>query len=153
MGGGSTGAYRLRLVAGSPGEPLVLDPSTIWPSLLADLREGRATGEISWRFHQGLVNACIAVAQRLRGDHATGFGSIVALSGGSFQNAFLLRALRAGLARCGWRVLTHGRLPPNDGGLAVGQAAIAAAKQEGSSSPCAWVSPAGSSRSSTSTPS
>jgi len=71
--------------------------------------------------------------------HAGAIVGAVNLNGvvrGVFQNAFLSRALAAKLARRGWGVLTHRKLPPNDGGLSAGQAAIAAAVSEGRRSAC-----------------
>jgi hydrogenase maturation protein HypF len=57
---------------------------------------------------------------------ATGLGT-AALSGGVFQNVLLLERTVAGLEQAGFRVLTHSRVPPNDGGISLGQVAIAAA--------------------------
>ncbi|HSA82130.1 MAG TPA: hypothetical protein VLE23_15040, partial [Geminicoccaceae bacterium] len=119
----------------SDGLP-ILDPGPIWLPLLADLQAGRSAGAISYRFHLGLAEALVGMAERLRETHVDRVGSTVVLSGGVFQNAFLLRALAAKLARRGWRVLTHRKLPPNDGGLSAGQAAIAAAISEGRRSAC-----------------
>jgi hydrogenase maturation protein HypF len=124
-------AYRLEVVEGEESLP-VLDPRPIWPALLADLKAGCTSGEISHRFHVGLVDGILAMVDRLAPRHPELARSVV-LSGGAFQNAFLLRALRTNLARRGWRVLTHRKLPSNDGGLSVGQTVIAAAVQEGSS--------------------
>ncbi|HEY1347695.1 MAG TPA: hypothetical protein VGF54_22115, partial [Streptosporangiaceae bacterium] len=52
----------------------------------------------------------------------------VALSGGVFQNLLLLGQATGGLEEAGFRVLTHARVPPNDGGISLGQAAVAGAR-------------------------
>ena len=114
----------------------MLDSGPIWLPLLADLRADSSAGAISYRFHLGLAEALVAMAEDLREPHGDLGVSTVVLSGGVFQNAFLSRALAARLARGGWRVLTHRRLPPNDGGLSAGQAAIAAAISKGRRSAC-----------------
>jgi hydrogenase maturation protein HypF len=132
----SAGAgYRLELVESGDGLPM-LDPRPIWPALLVNLKDGCASGEISRRFHLGLVDGIVAMVGHLAVRHPELPRSAV-LSGGALQNAFLLRALQIKLARSGWRVLTHRKLPPNDGGLSAGQAVIAAASEEGSGNPCA----------------
>jgi hydrogenase maturation protein HypF len=110
-----------------------IDPAPFWPELLADLEHGCSAGEIAQHFHRGLVGALVALAERQAGL----VERTIVLSGGVLQNAYLLRALRARLGRRGWHVLCHERLPPNDGGLAVGQAAIAAARIGGLESACA----------------
>jgi len=114
-----------------------LDPAPLWPQILTDLERGWHPGAIAYRFHQGLAEALVELAERLAAGHAGLAPRTIALSGGVFQNAFLLRTLRAKLQRRGWRVLSHARLPPNDGGLAVGQAAVAAARIRGSKGSCA----------------
>jgi hydrogenase maturation protein HypF len=63
--------------------------------------------------------------ERLRDE--TGL-DIVALSGGVFQNVLLLDLLVPTLERSGFRVLTHSRVPPNDGGISLGQVAVAGAR-------------------------
>jgi hydrogenase maturation protein HypF len=94
-------------------------------ALVEDLRRGIARPAVAARFHNGVARACVAVCRRLRDE--TGLAT-VALSGGVFQNALLLERVRDGLSRAGFRVLVHERVPPNDGGIAFGQAVIAAAR-------------------------
>jgi hydrogenase maturation protein HypF len=85
-----------------------------------DLAAGRPRPEIAAAFHEG-VAAAAATACEQAGGPAT-----VALSGGSFQNLRLLRSVRRRLERLGFRVLSHRLVPPNDGGISYGQAAVAA---------------------------
>ena len=73
----------------------------------------------------GLAAATVAACRSLR--EATGLGT-VALSGGVFQNLLLLERTVAGLEQAGFRALVHSRVPPNDGGISLGQAAVAAAR-------------------------
>lgn len=96
-----------------------------------DLAAGRPRAEIAAAFHEGVAAAFVA-ACLAAGDEAT-----VVLSGGSFQNVRLLAATRRALEAAGRRVLVPTRVPPGDGGLAVGQAVVAAARL----SPCASASP------------
>jgi hydrogenase maturation protein HypF len=79
--------------------------------------------ELAWRFHAGLALAFAGVARDLV---AAGAARAVALSGGCFQNALLLRLMVRALGDV--PVLTHRVTPANDGGLALGQAVIAAAR-------------------------
>ena len=90
-----------------------------------DLRSGAHPGVVAARFHRGLarVTGEVCAAIRARTGHGT-----VALTGGVFQNAFLLDRTLAELEERGFRVLTHARIPPNDGGISFGQAAVAAAR-------------------------
>jgi hydrogenase maturation protein HypF len=67
----------------------------------------------------------VTVCGRLREERGLG---TVALSGGVFQNVLLLDRCVSGLEHAGFRVLLHGRVPPNDGGISLGQAAIAGAR-------------------------
>jgi hydrogenase maturation protein HypF len=81
---------------------------------------------VAARFHNGLAAATVAACQALR--EATGLGT-VALSGGVFQNLLLLERTVAGLQQQeGFRVLVHSRVPPNDAGISLGQAAVAGAR-------------------------
>jgi hydrogenase maturation protein HypF len=107
------------------GETLVLDGRALIRAVCADLEASVPVGTVSARFHNGVADATAEVcagAARRRGVEA------VVLSGGVFQNVWLLERTAAGLARAGMRVLVPERLPPNDGGISYGQAAVGAAR-------------------------
>jgi hydrogenase maturation protein HypF len=97
-------------------------------ALVEDLDGGVATGTVAARFHNALA-AATARACALTADRR-GTGTVV-LSGGVFQNRRLLGLTASLLADAGLRVLTPERLPPNDGGIAYGQLAVAAARLAG----------------------
>ena len=80
---------------------------------------------VAARFHAGVAEATVAALAPTAG--ARGLGTAV-LSGGVFQNRMLLEQVVAGATAAGLRVLVPERLPPNDGGIAFGQAAVAAAR-------------------------
>jgi hydrogenase maturation protein HypF len=121
------GAYPLELVEGEGGggAPLILDPGETIRALAAEVEAGVEAGVVSARFHNALAtataSACAAAAE------AHGVGE-AALSGGVFQNRLLLERTAERLRATGLRVLVPERLPPNDGGISYGQAAIAAAR-------------------------
>ena len=94
-------------------------------AVVEELEAGVAPPLIAARFHNGLAGATVAACQALR--DATGLGT-VALSGGVFQNMLLLERTVAALEQRGFRVLTHSRVPPNDAGVSLGQAAVAGAR-------------------------
>jgi hydrogenase maturation protein HypF len=102
----------------------VLDGAPIWPALLDDLAQGTPPAIIAARFHAGLAQAVIVVVGALSNRRF----KTVALSGGVFQNRVLFERVAAGLRGRGFAVLGHRLVPANDGGLALGQAAIAAAR-------------------------
>ena len=113
----------------SPDGLLILDPTPMWTALLDDLRQQTSISIIAGKFQQGLAEAIHDMVVRLR-DMQTKearFDSVV-LSGGCFQNAFLLSEVSRLLEATGLTCLTHSKVPANDGGLALGQAAIAAAR-------------------------
>ncbi|WP_428489451.1 carbamoyltransferase HypF [Rhodopila sp.] len=99
----------------------VIDPAPMWRALLAD---PAPVATKAARFHNGLATAIGQTVGRLR--RLTGFDT-VALSGGVFHNKRLLEQVIDQLAPLRLRVLTHRAVPAGDGGLALGQAAIAAA--------------------------
>ena len=106
-----------------------LEPLGMWRALLGDLILGTPAGAIAARFHRGLARGVAAMAVQLcEGEYASDERPrTIALSGGCFQNALLLAGVTARLERAGFSVLSHARVPANDGGIALGQAAIAAA--------------------------
>lgn len=102
------------------------DPALLWPAMRDDLRRGLPTEVIAERFHAGLGQAFAGAARQLV---ESGAAQAVVLSGGCFQNTRLLSAVEAGLS--GLPVLSHRLTPANDGGLALGQAVVAAARSLG----------------------
>ena len=101
-----------------------LDPRAAILAVVADVAAGVPGGVVSARFHSGLARATVAACAALAEERGL---DLVVLSGGVFQNRLLLESVAAGVIDAGLRVLTPERLPPNDGGIAFGQAAIAAA--------------------------
>ena len=99
-----------------------IDARPVLEAIVADLRRGTSIGPIAAGFHVAVARLMAAVAADVR--RRTGIG-VVGLSGGVFQNALLVRLARTMLAGCGFDVLTHRLVPPNDGGLALGQVAAA----------------------------
>ncbi len=122
------GAYQFA-IAGPPGGLLELDPTPMWRELLDDLAGGTLASRIALRFHEGLAQSLVRVVERLapRGRENAPFGTVV-LSGGCFQNRMLFESATAQLRDAGYTVLSHAAVPANDGGLALGQAAIGAAR-------------------------
>ncbi len=107
------------------GELAVLDPAPLWRELLDDLAAGVEPSLIAARFHQGFADTLAGLAARLA--DAEGLQT-AALSGGVLQNRTLFEALASRLRGRGLEVLSHRRVPANDGGLSLGQAAVAAAR-------------------------
>jgi hydrogenase maturation protein HypF len=109
------------------GKPLVIDAAPVIEAVVSDVRAGVAPGVIAARFHNAVAAMAADVASRLRDEY--GLRS-VALGGGCFQNMTLLRKLAPTLEGAGFEVLIHERVPTNDGGLSLGQAAAALARLE-----------------------
>jgi len=100
--------------------------SDLLHALLADRTGGVPAPLIAARFHHGVAALIEAGCLHLRDQ--SGLGT-VALSGGVFQNTFLLHAAVTRLEAHGFRVLLHSRVPCNDGGISLGQAVVAAASK------------------------
>ena len=135
---GDHGRYELPLTGG-PGHDarppagtagLVLDARPAVLAAAADIASGTAAGVVSARFHDGVAAATAEACARAASER--GLGTAV-LSGGVFLNRRLLEGTADALRAAGLRVLVPQRLPPGDGGIAYGQAAVAAATfEEGS---------------------
>ncbi|GBD08465.1 Carbamoyltransferase HypF [Candidatus Thermoflexus japonica] len=108
------------------GPAWILDWEPLLRAILEDLRCGVEREKIAARFHNALVQAIVQVAREI-GE------SRVALSGGCFQNRLLTERAARRLREAGFTVLIHRQIPPNDGGISLGQILIAAAHLEGAS--------------------
>lgn len=115
--GADASAYAFGFAAGT------YDPAPVLRTLIADLRRGTPAAVLAARFHRGVARAVTEICRRARRD--TGLAT-VALSGGVFANALLEEECARLLAGDGFVVLRHGEVPPNDGGLALGQLVVAA---------------------------
>ena len=121
------GAYPLAIQKGE-GEAsgaLRLEGADLIRAVVAEQKAGIGIATIAARFHNGLARAIVEACVAVRDDRGL---ATVALSGGVFQNLLLLERTLAGLEAGGFRVLVHERVPPNDGGISLGQAAVAGAR-------------------------
>lgn len=100
----------------------IIDPGPVLSAVTGDLARGVATAEIALRFHDTVVAMVVEVCTTLR--EGGGPGRVV-LSGGTWHNRYLLEAAVRELTRRGFAVYTHRLVPAGDGGLALGQAAVA----------------------------
>ena len=119
---GERGSYPLEPV---DGEPLLLPTGALVRAVVEDRRSGTEVGVVAGRFHNTVVDLLVAACARVRA--ARGLDT-VALSGGVFQNVLLLERTAARLEGAGFEVLTHRQVPCNDGGISLGQVAVAAAR-------------------------
>jgi hydrogenase maturation protein HypF len=113
---------------GLDGDPFQVDLRPAVKGMAADLIAGRPGPEVAGRFQETMARVVVAGCRRVRersGVHR------VALSGGCFQNRRLSERSLALLSAAGFDVLLHRRVPPNDGGVSLGQAAVAAARLGG----------------------
>jgi len=120
---GETGTYQFDISRAANGDPLRIDPAPVLAAVLHDRRRGIAAPAIAARFHNAVAGAIHEACLMAR--RSTGLSSVV-LSGGVFQNTTLLLKTIPLLEGAGFTVYTHMLVPPNDGGIALGQAAIAA---------------------------
>ncbi|MDT5013953.1 MAG: hydrogenase maturation protein HypF [Mycobacterium sp.] len=100
-------------------ETALLDPAPVLDAVVRDQRAGVTAGVIGARFHRAVADLIVELAIQEGGTSQT-----VALSGGVFQNALLLKLTMEGLHARGIHAITHRRVPPNDGGIALGQVLV-----------------------------
>jgi hydrogenase maturation protein HypF len=108
------------------GETYEIDATPMWQKLLDNLKAKTTASIIAARFHRGLAQSIIDTASLLASENNI---NRVALSGGVFQNCTLFKLVVNGLKQKNIQVLTHHQIPANDGGIALGQAVIAAARE------------------------
>jgi hydrogenase maturation protein HypF len=108
-----------------PGHPVRLDVTSVIDAIVNDIVQGVPTAAIAKRFHVTVTEMLAATCYDIR--KQTGLNR-VALSGGVFQNQLLLEELMARLETMEFEVYINRRVPPNDGGLSLGQLAVAAAR-------------------------
>jgi hydrogenase maturation protein HypF len=117
---GASSGYPFRLrESASADAPVEVDWRPTVAGILSDVRRGATPSAVAGRFHRTLARMIGAVAEW------AGLERVV-LSGGCFQNAALATLAARELRALGFQVLSAHRIPPNDGGLAVGQALVAA---------------------------
>jgi len=104
---------------------LILDTVFLFRQAMEERRVGIDKAVIAARFHNSLICTLVAACETVR--DRTGL-NLVALSGGVFQNALMAVGLKNRLEQVGFEALTHNLVPPNDGGIALGQVAVAAAR-------------------------
>ncbi len=117
-------AFALRLPPEDAGGPVAADPAPVLAAVVADVRAGTDPARIAARFHTAVADLVGALCVLARERHGL---DTVALTGGVFANTLLSSACARILRERDFTVLRHVRIPPNDGGLSLGQLMVAAA--------------------------
>ncbi|MFF1451305.1 carbamoyltransferase HypF [Streptomyces sp. NPDC058274] len=121
-------AFGLRTAAPDSDDPVRADPAPVLAAIVADLRAGTDPALIAARFHRAVTGLVHGMCVRARTRHGL---DTVALTGGVFANTLLSSACAAALRADGFTVLRHHLVPPNDGGLALGQLVVGARAETG----------------------
>ncbi|MFG2292320.1 carbamoyltransferase HypF [Streptomyces sp. NPDC048603] len=128
--------------------PAVADPAPLLAAVVADVRAGTPPAVVAARFHAAVAGLVTDLSTAARDRYGL---DTVALTGGVFANTLLSTACARLLGEAGFTVLRHRQVPPNDGGLALGQLMVAAALEgtdahsrntHSEEEPCAWRYPA-----------
>ncbi|KUI40701.1 hydrogenase maturation protein HypF [Mycobacterium sp. GA-1199] len=114
--GTDCGTTAYTFAVGASDSTSVIDPAPVLHAIVADLRAGVSPSVIGARFHRAVADLVVELACT----HADSSRPVV-LSGGVFQNALLLESTLTGLRDRGIDAMTHRTVPPNDGGIALGQ--------------------------------
>ena len=117
----AAGSYGIDVVWKS--NVMIFDWRQLIRDLVSDVRKGCSRGEIAVKFHRAIVQLLVDAAMSAKKHYGS---SQLALSGGVFQNAYLLHHGLSKLERYGFKVYTNERVPANDGGISYGQAAVGA---------------------------
>ncbi len=124
--GDNSAGYPYSIVPNSEA-PLQLDFSPMFIAILGDITSGSEASVVAHRFHRTVATATTDVCLRIA--DAAGIDRVI-LSGGVFQNRLLSEMIYTALADNGLHVFTHRLVPPNDGGIALGQAAITGRRKD-----------------------
>jgi hydrogenase maturation protein HypF len=126
--------YPMAILRPAGGGLPCVEPIGLFRALLADLRDGVTPALLAARFHVALADVVVRLAGEIRA-RSPGVDTVV-LSGGCWQNRVLLELAASRLRGAGLRVLVPRAIPANDGGVALGQAVIAAARSLAEEQPC-----------------
>jgi hydrogenase maturation protein HypF len=114
--------YNYQIMPDADGTCAIISFDPMVRGIVKDIENNMGPGIISSRFHNTIVCVIADMCERIRKQAGL---DLVALSGGVFQNLYLLTRAVATLQQKGFRVLTHEHVPTNDGGIALGQAVVA----------------------------